>query len=198
MIESFWPKSGFDGTNTIMLDWWYKKIQALDSKVMFMALSKMADNERYAPTLATIKEYYSNVLQENLVDAEIGWGQVKKAVRQYGYMRADEAIKSLPLEVGKAVMAIGGWQTVCETPSEQETNMRAQFRQCLQAINKREGEERRTDNNIALMISNIREQNRPQIAEQIVAEEVHSKPIEHDARGFESVEDVLKKLGLRR
>lgn len=197
MIESFWPKSGFDCSNTVQLDWWHKKLNTLDSKIMFLALSKMADNERFAPTLAIVKEYYSNVLQENLVDAEVGWGEVKKAIRYYGYARADEAIASLPQEVGKAVLAMGGWQSVCEAPAEQETNMRAQFRQCLQTVNKRESENRRTDESIALMISQVQAQNMPQIDKRDEPKQLENKERSRNANDFESVEEVLRKLGIR-
>ena len=198
MIDSFWPKSGFDLSNNVMLEWWFKKVKDLDWKIMSLTLSKMADNERYAPTLATIKEYYSNVLQDNLVDSEIGWGEVKKAIRYYGYARADEAISSLPDEVGKAVIAMGGWQAICEAPSEQETNMRAQFRQCLNAINKREIENRRTDSRITELISSVQAQNKPQIDEKEQPKQLEARERKFNTSDFESVEDVLKNLGLRK
>lgn len=198
MIDSFWPKSGFDLSNNIMLEWWFKKVKDLDWKIMSLALSKMADNERYAPTLSTIKEYYSNVLQTNLVDSEVGWGQVKKAIRYYGYARADEAISSLPDEVGKAVIAMGGWQTICEAPSEQETNMRAQFRQCLSAINKREIENRRTDSRITEMIATVQAQNAPKLKENKQVEQLHTAERKRNTSDFKSVEDVIKNLGLRK
>lgn len=198
IINSFWPKCGFDISNTIMLDMWTKKLAGCEWKIMNIVLAKMADNEKFAPSLATIKEYYANVLQENLVDSEVGWGQVKKAINNFGYMRAEEAIKSLPEEVGKAVIAMGGWQAVCEAPSESENSTRAQFRECLKAVNRRKSEERRTDTNITAMIHSIQAQNKPQIEEKSTCGELQVKERSMNTSDFESVEEVIRNLGLRK
>lgn len=198
MIEAFWPKSGFDTGNTVQLEWWYKKLMNADGKVIALAISKMTDNERYAPTLATIKEYYSNVLYENLVDAEAGWGQVKKAIRYYGYSRGKEAIESLSDEVGAAVIAMGGWESVCSAPMDEENTIRAQFRQCLNAVNNRTKEKRRTDVQLENRIEVIRNENTPRISENNKHEEVQIRKTECNTSDFESVEEVLKNLGLRK
>lgn len=198
MIKSYYPKSGLNRDNAMQLVWWTKALKDLDFKFMDVVMQKIVAVEKYEPSVATIRDYYFEACKGNLVDAEVGWGQVKKAIRYYGYARGKEALESLPEEVSNAVIAMGGWQSICEAPFEQETNMRAQFRQCLQTINRRESEDRRIDNNVSLMISNVQAQNKLQIEEKKETDTLVSTERSRNVDDFKSVEEVLVNLGLRK
>ena len=197
MIKSFFPKSALDRNNDMQVLWWTKACGDLEMPIVTLALDQIFNNEKFEPTLAVIKEYYTKIVEEQLTGAEEGWGKVKQAIRNFGYARPQEALESLPAEVQEAVQAMGGWQSVCEIPSESEGTARAQFRDCLRIVVSRKKTLLQTNKSVVAQIENIRScepQNRLQIGCSVNTEQIIERETKTHTDDFTSIDDVMGNL----
>lgn len=133
-------------TNTELLNLWYTALKHYPDEQFIEATKKIMLNEKFAPKLDTLAEYCSEIAAPTLTDTE-GWGLVVKAVNQYGYMRAEEAMQSLPPTVRKAVEHMGGFKLICA--SEEPDVIRGQFNKCMSAVNQQERMSKREKGGIA-------------------------------------------------
>nr|WP_302596442.1 hypothetical protein [uncultured Cellulosilyticum sp.] len=197
MIKSFFPKSALDRGNEMQVVWWTNAMREMEMPIVLLALDQIFNNEKFEPTLATIKEYYTKISEEQLTGAEEGWGKVKDAIRYYGYMREKEALASLPKEVQEAVQAMGGWCSVCEAPAENENTTRAQFRDCLKVIVNRKKTMLQTSKSVVAQIENIRpceSQSDRLLGCSMNAEQIIDQETRTHTDDFTSIDDVMGDL----
>lgn len=132
-------------TDRELLNIWYKALEHYSDEQFIEATKKIMLNETFPPRLDKLAKYCSEVAAPVIDDTE-GWGLVVKAINTYGYMRANEAMHSLPPTVRKAVEYMGGFKIICE--SEEPDVIRGQFNKCMAAINQRERADRREKNGL--------------------------------------------------
>lgn len=149
LLKALYPNFKFDINNEMMRDAWYSTIEDLEINMTLVAIKKLAMTEHFAPSIQKIRESYATLTSAKNVDDAEGWGLVMKAIRNFGYMRADEALASLPLEVQKAVEFVGGFKAICE--SEEPDVVRGQFFKAMKAVNDRV----KTNNQLSIDIQNI-------------------------------------------
>ena len=141
-----------------ILNFWYAALQHYSDEQFIEATKKIMLNETFPPKLDTFAKYCSEIAAPVIDDTE-GWGLVVKAINTYGYMRVEEAMKTLPPTVQKAVEYMGGLKLICE--SEEPDVIRGQFNKCMAAVNQRERSSRRErtglEQAVALMNSKTEE-----------------------------------------
>lgn len=118
----------------LMVEIWYNELSYMDDDKGILATKKVIATCDFV-TIKNIKQAYAEIDTPIHVDNEEGWGLVEQAIRMYGYMRADEAIASLPSQVQKAVRYMGGFQSICE--AEKKDVIRGQFNKAMSAVNHR-------------------------------------------------------------
>lgn len=126
------------------------------------------------------------------VDETEAWGLVKKAIRSFGYARAEEAYASLPVEVVQAIQAMGGWLEICS--SENDEADRAHFYRTMKSINKRQ----ELDNVVSIGLKNqisLLQKSREPIA--YIPNETRYERASDESinRGLEKVKSILASLG---
>ena len=126
--------------NAELLNIWFRALKHYTDEVFIDATKKIMLNEVYPPKLDTLAKYCSEIVAP-IIDDNEGWGLVVKAINNYGYMRVEEAMKSLPVTVRKAVEYMGGLKLICE--SEEPDVIRGQFNKCMASVNQRERANRR-------------------------------------------------------
>lgn len=178
--------------NKELLNMWYKALQHYTDEQFVEATKKIMLNETFPPKLDTFARYCSEIAAPVIDDTE-GWGLVVKAIHQYGYMRAEEAIKSLPPTVRKAVEYMGGLKIICE--SEEPDIVRGQFNKCMAAINQRERAARREYNGLMEAIALMNHTEEPL---QIEDQEWKRSSESSVNQGIEHIEGIIDELGLRR
>lgn len=172
---------------------WYGVLQDIDDETFSKAIIKLMCSEKFAPNIHVIRTYCAEVAAPIQVDDTEGWGLVMQSVRKYGYMRAEEALQSLPASVREAVMRIGGFQMICE--SEEPDVIRGQFNRAMAAINSRDRESRKTAIGLKKALCQIGLESESEIK---YIEENWKRSSEEDTKlGIEQVEEVLKRMGLR-
>lgn len=135
-LKSNYPNWKIDLQDKAILAFWYENLKDIEYDIAQIGLRKLLATEEFYPNIAKIRKACASVTQAPSTDSTEGWGLVQKAIRRYGYMRADEAVESLPRDVGLAVKRMGGFMALCE--SENIEADRAHFYRALEQISTRE------------------------------------------------------------
>lgn len=134
-LKSNYPNWCFDLQDKAMLRFWYDSLIDIPMDVLKVGIHKLIAQEEFYPNIAKIRKACAEVINGPGVDETEAWGLVKRAIRNYGYSRPDEAYASLPIEVVQAIQSMGGWLEICS--SENDEADRAHFYRSMKAINKR-------------------------------------------------------------
>lgn len=157
LLSKNYSKNIFNPKDEDMANLWFKMLEHYDDETFISAIKKIMLNEIFAPNLATISKYCSEVAAPLDCSDTEGWGLVVKAINNYGYMRAEEAMQSLPLTVRKAVESMGGFEQICL--SEKPDVIRGQFDKVMASINLAERTRRRERTGLeqAILLANSNE-----------------------------------------
>lgn len=193
VLSKNYSKNIFNPKDTDMVDLWFMMLEHYEDNVFISAIKKIMLNEIFAPNLATISKYCSEVAAPVEADDTEGWGIVVKAINKYGYMRAEEAMNSLPYTVRQAVERVGGLEMICSC--EEPDVIRGQFNRAMAAINQAERTRRREKNGLvqALVLTNRQEE---QFKIESKEHKRTSKTVAQE--GMQQIDQVLKAIGLRR
>ena len=174
---------------------WYEMLKDIEDDVFEKAIIKLMCNEKFAPNIHIIRTYCAEVAAPIQVDDTEGWGLVMQSVRNYGYMRAEEALQSLPQPVKEAVMRIGGFRMICE--SDEPDVIRGQFNRAMAAINTRDRSERKTAIGLKQAIFQINNNNTSENEIKYIETNWQRSSEDVVKSGIESVEEVMRNMGLR-
>lgn len=116
---------------------WQKMLEDIPYEVVEKALIKVLTTTKHWPTVAEIREAAASLTNPALPSAAEAWGEVVRAIEEYGYYREAEALAALSLPVRKVVECIG-WQEICAC--EEADVIRGQFRRMYEAEETREKE----------------------------------------------------------
>lgn len=153
-VKTAYPKDNLLATKD-MLDWWYELLGDMPYEAAICTLKQYALSNRYAPTVADIRETATRLLSGRLPEADEAWGELNRAIRRYGYMRETEALESLSEPVRRTVERIG-FQNLCQSPQNEMNTLKAQFRGAYEAEYRRASENRRYPERLQLEIQGNR------------------------------------------
>lgn len=193
VLSKNYSKNIFNPKDIDMVDLWFMMLEHYEDNVFISAIQKIMLNEIFAPNLATISKYCSEVAAPVEVDDTEGWGIVVKAINKYGYMRAEEAMKSLPCTVRQAVERVGGLEMICSC--EEPDVIRGQFNRAMAAINQAERTRRREKSGLVQALALT---NRKQQPLQLESKDFKRSSTSVTEKGLQQIDQVLKEIGLRR
>lgn len=130
-LKTAFPKDNLLSTPDQM-DWWYDLLGDIPFQTAIMALKKYAIANKFPPTIADIRTWAADLMENRIPEADEAWGELNMAIRKYGYMQEDKALESLSEPVRRAVKRIG-YQSICQSPYEQINTLKAQFRGVYEA-----------------------------------------------------------------
>lgn len=120
---------------------WFDLAKDVPAEVAVRFIGEWARSSRFAPTLADFNAYAVEKLVPVLKDANEAWGDVMRAISNYGYSREQEALESLD-EITRAVTKAIGFQSICMCEVDNLSVIRGQFRKAYEARAQRKEEER--------------------------------------------------------
>ena len=103
---------------------WYRMLGDLDYKLCETALMELFATHTSPPQISEIREKCAEYTVPHLKDQGEAWGEVQKAISQYGYYRQEEALESLTPIVREAVKRLG-FREICL--DENQDAVRAHF-----------------------------------------------------------------------
>lgn len=103
---------------------WYRMLGDLDYKLCETVLMELFATHTYPPQIAEIRDKCTEYTVPHLKDQGEAWGEVQRAISQYGYYRQEEAMESLTPIVREAVKRLG-FREICL--DENQDAVRAHF-----------------------------------------------------------------------
>lgn len=133
VIRSAYPKDNILTTKEAV-DVWYMLLDDLSYDAAQAAVVKHISNNRFAPSIAEIRELATEVVEGAIPDWGEGWGQLQRAIGKYGYYNQEKAMESLD-ELTRDVVNRLGFRALCL--SENQEVDRANFRTIYLELAKR-------------------------------------------------------------
>lgn len=121
MISAAYPN--MKAIDITMVDIWLECLKDIDIETALMVIKKNILESPFPPTIADIRKQNADV-NFGRIDSTEAWGEVLKAIRNYGSYREREAIESMSPITGKTVKYMG-WKDICM--SEKPDVVRGQF-----------------------------------------------------------------------
>ena len=117
---------------------WFSMLKDIPYEVLNVAIQKYMMTNKFAPTIADLRELASETMQGQITDWGDGWEQVLKAIRVYGSYNAGAALDSMDAITRKCVERLG-FREICM--SENISVERANFRMLYEQIANRQKED---------------------------------------------------------
>lgn len=134
VLAASYPKFEVDD---VKVQVWYEMLGDLDYAVASMAVKKIIMQNTFPPAIAEVRKAAAELTNpENLTSSE-AWGEVTRAIRNYGYYREGEALASMSPTTAQVVRYMG-WREICM--SEDIGVIRGQFLRMYEQIATREQE----------------------------------------------------------
>lgn len=130
-----WPEKGKEED---VISLWNILFSDVDFSLLRAAVQKHMMESTYPPTIADIREQIAKIaLNEQKTGIE-AWGDVKNAIRRFGYYESEKGISSLK-GLTKKVVELMGYRELCQ--SENEMADRAHFLKVYDSLVAREKEQ---------------------------------------------------------
>lgn len=107
------------------MELWYDALKDLPYKSAYRAIRKWAETNRWSPSISDIRGMCAVIENGEIRPWEDGWQEVVAAIRNYGYMREEEALGEMSEPTRKVVQRLG-FQSLCasENPAVDRANFR--------------------------------------------------------------------------
>jgi len=119
------------------IDLWFNLLGDLDFKIVQVAVKKLILESPFIPTISDIRKQAIEIMHPS-IDATEAYGEVRRAIKEYGYDNAYEALGSMSPLTRKVCEYIG-WQNICL--SEEPSVVRGQFLRMYEQLREKEQKE---------------------------------------------------------
>lgn len=134
VLAASYPKFEVDD---LKVQVWYEMLGDLDYDVASMAVKKIIMQNTFPPAIAEVRKAAIEISSPRGLTAAEAWGEVIRAIRDYGYYREKEAMASMSPITAQVVRYLG-WREICL--SEEPEILRAHFLKMYDQVAAREQE----------------------------------------------------------
>jgi len=134
VLAAAYPKFEVDD---VKVQVWYEMLGDLEYSVVNIAIKKLIMQNTFPPAIAEVRKAAIEISSPRGLTAAEAWGEVVKAVRNYGYYREKEAMASMS-PITAQVVRYMGWREICL--SEEPEILRAHFLKMYDQVAAREQE----------------------------------------------------------
>lgn len=190
-IKAAWPNANIMPDKQSK-EVWYTMLQDLDYAVCLNAIKQLMATNKFPPAIAEIRECCAKTTAPEMADWGTGWGEVQKAIHNFGYCREEEALDSMSDLTRKCVRRLG-WLNICT--SENESADRANFRMMY------EQEQKETLQMLQLPLQVREQREKIQSLATKIVERLESREKQHEIQREEAVpgqgcaEELRKRWG---
>ena len=120
-----------------VIELWTEMLTDVPYPVVEAAAKKLILESPYPPTISDVRKQVVDITTEptDRIDGATAWGEVSKAIREYGWYNPDEAMQSMSPRAARVARMIG-WKEICTC--EQPGVIRGQFIKMFDAYSGRE------------------------------------------------------------
>lgn len=133
-LRTYYPKEKIL-PNEQAMELWFNQLQDIPYKVAEVTLNKWVATNKWSPTIADLREQYTNLTQGEAKDWGEAWQSVLSAIHRFGSYRELEALESMDETTRKVVDRLG-FHNICV--SESIDHDRANFRMIYEQVVQRD------------------------------------------------------------
>jgi hypothetical protein len=122
------------------MELWYMQLCDIDYQIMTTALNKWVATNKWAPTIADLRESAYTITDPGIPDWDAAYETVRKNIRKYGFYNAEDGLAELSGVTLETVKRIG-YTNMCL--SDNPTATRANFREIYNRLAERARSEAR-------------------------------------------------------
>jgi len=134
VLAAAYPKFEVDD---VKVQVWYEMLGDLEYSVVNIAIKKLIMQNTFPPAIAEVRKAAIEISSPMGFTAAEAWGEVIRAIRDYGYYREKEAMASMSPITAQVVRYLG-WREICL--SEEPEILRAHFLKMYDQVAAREQE----------------------------------------------------------
>ena len=191
-IKSAYPASKILEDNASM-DFWYMMLKDIPYEIAENAVMEYICTNIFPPNIAEIRKLCMDKCKKPVLSFDDAWGNVQKAIREYGFYGAEKAFASMD-ELTLSVVKNLGWSNLCL--NENVDANRANFRIAYEA----KAKEAQNINQLPDFVANnkamLQEQYAPQIESRALTRiEINDTKVEVvNNLGQEQIDDRARQL----
>ena len=183
-IKTYFPRDNILPTEKSMV-LWYSELKDIPYQLAYTALRKYVSTNKFAPTIADIREQSAELAGQNDdLNETAAWSLVLKAIRRSTYYSEEEFAK-LPATVQRAVASpkqLWEWATLEDADGKTLTVIQSNFQRTFRMEQQRERERNKLSPDVLKLmrpLNNPQIEDKPKelsIEEQRMISEAHSSP----------------------
>lgn len=200
-IKTYFPRDNILPTEKA-IQLWYEELKDIPYPLAHMALRKYVSTNKFAPTIADIREQVAelNKQSEDDLNETAAWSLVLKAIRRSTYY-SEEEFRKLPPVVQRAVSSpkqLREWATLEDADGKTLTVIQSNFQRTFRAEQQKQKERNKLSPDVLKLmkpLSNPEIEDKPReltIAEQRMISEKESCPVPDNFR--EKIFSVLGEI----
>lgn len=111
-----------------IIEIWTEMFQDAEFNIALVAIKKLILESPFPPTIADVRKQVAEITtpKVNQIDAGQAWGEVMRAVKNYGFYDPEGALKSMSPVTQEVVKRIS-WREICMQEEEKMGVLRGQF-----------------------------------------------------------------------
>ena len=153
MLNILYPNFKTDENQLdLKIELWHELLGHEPFELIAIAVKKLSYENTYPPTIADVAKRISEIKNPNVTTDAEAWGEVKKAISNYGYYDEMGALASLSETTRKVVESMG-FREICT--SENIDTVRAQFRMAYNSIATRKKQDDLLPDRLKIQIAQI-------------------------------------------
>lgn len=118
---------------------WHEMLGDLDYSLASLAIKKLILESTFPPSIAEVRKAAVEIQTPEQTNGTQAWGEVIKAIRNFGHYREEEALASMSPRTAYVVKCMG-WREICM--AEELGVIRGHFLKMYQQVAEREQKER--------------------------------------------------------
>ncbi len=135
VIAAAYPKFEVDD---LKVQVWHEMLGDLDYSLASLAIKKLILESTFPPSIAEVRKAAVEIQAPEQTNGTQAWGEVIKAIRNFGHYREEEALASMSPRTAYVVKCMG-WREICM--GEESGVIRGQFLKMYQQVAEREQKE---------------------------------------------------------
>ena len=135
VLAAAYPKFEVDD---VKVQVWYEMLGDLEYSIVNIAIKKLIMQNTFPPSIAEVRKAVTELMNPEQVTSSEAWGEVTRAIRNYGYYHEEEALASMSPITAQLVRYMG-WREICM--SEDIGVIRGQFLKMYQQVRERDRRE---------------------------------------------------------
>ena len=137
---------------------WYQCLKDLPVPALQTAITRYLCEGDDWPSIAKIRKLAGAAMHGECISFGEAFDRMISAVHLFGFYDEQKAREKLDDLTWRTIQSLGGWEAVCDSPTDQRSTLRAQFRMVYELLRDREEKHRALPEAVRPRIENLEQE----------------------------------------